>query len=81
MLAIANYGGSNMPLSFAQAGETRKILSLQGDDTMKQHLLDMGFVAGQIVQIIGNSNQGLVLSIKGVRLALNRGLAHRINVA
>ncbi|HCU30216.1 MAG TPA: ferrous iron transport protein A, partial [Sphaerochaeta sp.] len=23
----------------------------------------------------------LVLSIKGVRLALNRGLAHRINVA
>ena len=70
-----------MPLSFAQVGETRKVLSLQGDDMLKQHLLDLGFVAGQIVQIIGNSNQGLVLSIKGVRLALNRGLAHRINVA
>ena len=70
-----------MPLSFAQAGETHKVLSLQGDDTTKQHLLDMGFVSGQIVQIIGNSNQGLILSIKGVRLALNRGLAHRINVA
>jgi len=70
-----------MPLSFAQVGETRKVLSLQGDDMLKQHLLDLGFVAGQTVQIIGNSNQGLILFIKGVRLALNRGLAHRINVA
>lgn len=70
-----------MPLSFAQIGETCTVLSLQGDDTMKQHLLDLGFIAGQTVQVVGNSNQGIILSVKGVRLALNRGLAHRINVA
>ena len=70
-----------MPLSLAQVGETRKILSLHGEDAMKQHLLDMGFVAGQVIEVVGNNQQGIILSIKGVRLALNRGLAHRINVA
>ncbi|MGH0053911.1 MAG: FeoA family protein [Sphaerochaetaceae bacterium] len=70
-----------MPLSLAQVGETRKIIGLCGEESMKQHLLDLGFVAGQVVEVVGNSNQGLILSIKGVRLALNRGLAHRINVA
>ncbi|MBJ2356058.1 FeoA domain-containing protein [Sphaerochaeta sp. S2] len=70
-----------MPLSFAQVGETRKIIGLHGEDAIKQHLLDLGFVAGEVIQVVGNSSQGIVLSIKGVRLALNRGLAHRINVA
>ncbi len=70
-----------MPLSFVQAGETKTILSLQGDDSMKRHLLDLGFIAGQTIEVVGNSSQGLILSIKGVRLALNKGLAHRINVA
>ncbi|MGE4453985.1 MAG: ferrous iron transport protein A [Sphaerochaeta sp.] len=70
-----------MPLSLAQVGETRKIVGLHGEDSLKQHLLDLGFVAGQVVEVVGNSNQGIILSIKGVRLALNRGLAHRINVA
>ncbi len=70
-----------MPISLAQVGETRKIVGLHGEDALKQHLLDMGFVAGACVEVVGNSNQGIILSIKGVRLALSRGLAHRINVA
>lgn len=70
-----------MPLSFAQIGEVKRILSLNGDDAVKQHLLDLGFTEGQTVQVVGSNGAGLILSIKGVRLALNRGLAHRINVA
>ncbi len=72
-----------MPLSFAQVGgEIRKIIGLHGEDALKQHLLDMGgFITGAMVEVVGNSSQGIILSIKGVRLALNRGLAHRINVA
>lgn len=70
-----------MPLSFAQAGETRKVVSLSGEDPVKQHLLDLGFVAGQCIEVVGNSSSGLILSVRGVRLALNRALAQRINVA
>ncbi|MDY0290507.1 MAG: FeoA domain-containing protein [Sphaerochaeta sp.] len=64
-----------------QVGEKKTIVSLHGEDSMKQHLLDLGFVFGQQVEIIGKSSSGLILSLKGVRLALNQGLAHRINVA
>lgn len=70
-----------MPLSMVQVGEKKTIVSLHGEDSMKQHLLDLGFVFGQQVEIVGKSCNGLILSMKGVRLALNQGLAHRINVA
>lgn len=64
-----------------QVGERKIIVSLHGEDSMKQHLLDLGFVYGQEIEIIGKNSNGLILSMKGVRLALNQGLAHRINVA
>ncbi len=70
-----------MPLSMVRIGEKRTVVSLHGEDTMKQHLLDLGFVFGQQVEIVGKSSNGIILSVKGVRLALNQGLAHRINVA
>lgn len=70
-----------MPLSMVKIGEKKTIISLHGEDTMKQHLLDLGFVSGQQVEIVGKNPHGLILSLKGVRLALNRGLAQRINVA
>lgn len=69
-----------MPLSMAQVGEKKTIVSLHGEDSLKQHLLDLGFVFGQQVEIVGKSSNGLILSVKGVRLALNQGLAHSINV-
>lgn len=70
-----------MPLPYAQVGETRRIVSLHADEELKHHLMDLGFVIGERVQIVGTTKEGLILSLKGVRLALNRGLAHQINVA
>ena len=70
-----------MPLSMLQVGEKKTIVSLHGEDSMEQHLLDLGFVFGQQVEIVGKCSNGLILSLKGVRLALNQGLAHRITVA
>ena len=70
-----------MPLSMVQVGEKKTIISLHREDAMKQHLLDLGFVSGQQIEIVGRNENGLILSLKGVRLALNRGLAQRINVA
>ena len=70
-----------MPLPYAQVGETRRIVGLHADEELKRHLMDLGFVIGERVQIVGTTKEGLILSLKGVRLALNRGLAHQINVA
>jgi ferrous iron transport protein A len=70
-----------MPLSMLSLGESKEIISISASPDLKQRLLSMGFVPGNSVTIVSMSSQGLVLEIKGTRLALNKGLAHLIQVA
>ncbi|MGP1523788.1 FeoA family protein [Treponema sp.] len=69
-----------MPLAMVNLGETRTIQSFHGSDEIRQHLLDMGLIPGEKVEVIGENASGLILKVKGVRLALNRGLAQKISV-
>ena len=52
-----------------------------GDEDIKKHLIDLGFVSGQDVLVLGDSAAGMILLVKGTKLALNRGLAQKILVA
>lgn len=69
-----------MPLAMAAKGETRIITSFKGQEEMKRHLQDLGFIRGEKVQVVGENAGGMILVVKGVKVALNRGLAHRIMV-
>jgi len=62
-------------------GESKEIVSISASSDLKQRLLSMGFVPGNSVTIVSMNSMGLVLEIKGTRLALNKGLAHLIQVA
>lgn len=70
-----------MPLAMVSIGEKRKIKSLIGTEDIKKHLIDLGFVSGQDVLVLGDSAAGMILLVKGTKLALNRGLAQKILVA
>ncbi|MBU3849761.1 MAG: ferrous iron transport protein A [Candidatus Treponema excrementipullorum] len=70
-----------MPLAMVSIGEKRKIKSLTGTEDIKKHLIDLGFVSGQDVLVLGDSAAGMILLVKGTKLALNRGLAQKILVA
>ncbi|NCD05098.1 MAG: ferrous iron transport protein A [Spirochaetia bacterium] len=70
-----------MPLSMLSLGESKEIVSISASSDLKQRLLSMGFVPGNSVTIVSMNSMGLVLEIKGTRLALNKGLAHLIQVA
>ena len=70
-----------MPLAMVSIGEKRKIKSLTGTEDIKKHLVDLGFVSGQDVLVLGDSAAGMILLVKGTKLALNRGLAQKILVA
>ncbi|MGD1820330.1 MAG: FeoA family protein [Pleomorphochaeta sp.] len=70
-----------MPLSMLGLGESKKVVSISASSELKDRLLSMGFVPGNSVKIINMNNMGLVLEVKGTRLALNKGLAHLIQVA
>ena len=48
---------------------------------VKRHLTDLGFIKGQTVQVLGSNTSGIILLVKGVRIALNKGLATKIMVA
>ncbi len=69
-----------MPLAMVMAGETRTIREFTGNEEMKRHLQDLGFTRGEKVRVMGENPSGLILMVKGVKLALNRGLANRIMV-
>ncbi len=70
-----------MPLSMLSLGDSKEIVSISASSDLKQRLLSMGFVPGNSVTIVSMNSMGLVLEIKGTRLALNKGLAHLIQVA
>ena len=72
--------GNSMSLAMIGIGEIRRVSEFRGKDEMKKHLRDLGFIKGERVQVIGENPSGLILMIKGVKIALNRGLASMIMV-
>ena len=71
----------DMPLAMAAEGETRTITDFRGQEDMKRHLRDLGFMKGERVRVVGENAGGMILMVKGVKVAINRGLAHKIMVA
>ena len=69
-----------MPLIMVPIGETRVVVKFKGKDKMKSHLQNLGFIEGETVQVVGENPSGVILLVKGVRLALDRGLASMIMV-
>jgi ferrous iron transport protein A len=70
----------NMSLTMVPLGETKVISLFRCKDEMKRRLQDLGFVKGQEVQVLGENSSGLILLVKGTKIALNRGLASLIMV-
>lgn len=69
-----------MALAMVACGETRTIVDFRAKEDVKRHLQDIGFVKGEQVKVINENDSGLILLVKGVRIALNRGLASKIIV-
>ena len=59
---------------------TKMIIDIKGQEEMKRHLQDLGFIRGEKVRVVGENASGMILMVKGVKVALNRGLANRIMV-
>lgn len=70
-----------MALALMSVGERRKVIKLRGKDEVVRHLQDLGFAPGSEVQVLGENTAGMILLVKGVRIALDRGLASKIMVA
>lgn len=70
-----------MALALMSVGEKRTVMKVRGKDEVIRHLMDLGFAPGAEVLVVGDNAAGMILLVKGVRVALDRGLANKIMVA
>ena len=69
-----------MPLAMAGVGESNVIKKITGQDEVRRHLAELGFVVGEEVRLISRLGGNLILSVKDSRVALDRTMAMRIMV-
>lgn len=69
-----------MPLRLADLEVEYEIIRIGGSSDVKHHLADMGFHAGAKVTVVSRSGSSIIVSIKGVRVAIGKELANKIFV-
>lgn len=70
-----------LALTFMDAGEVKTIERLKGREDVIRHLQELGFSVGAEVQLVGQNGAGMIVQVKGVRVALDTSLANKIMVA
>ena len=69
-----------MPLILSKAGEKSVILRVGGSPEVRQHLNDLGFVAGTGVTVLNVIGGNLIVKVKESRVAISREMAQKIMV-
>lgn len=69
-----------MPLTLANLGEPNMIKRIGGKPEVKQHLEDMGFVAGSNVIVISRLGGNIIVNVKESRIAISEEMASKIMV-
>ena len=69
-----------MQLSFVKVGESAYIRSIHGKDDTRRFLGDLGITQGQTISVVAELAGNMILTVKDARIALDKSLAHRIQV-
>ena len=69
-----------MPLAMADIGGVNTILKITGQDELRRHLAELGFVVGEEVRVVSELGGNLILSVKDSRVALDKSMAMRIMI-
>jgi len=70
-----------MPLAMARPGTSVKVIAVEAGFALQSRLASMGLVPGAQIDVVGNSGHGgLIVGLKGCRIMLGMGMAHKIRV-
>ncbi len=70
-----------MPLSMVSPGEEVRLVDIRGGWGIRRRLADMGLTPGETLRIVQSGSSGpLLVAVRDFRLALGRGMAHKIIV-
>ena len=56
------------------------IKKITGDETVRQHLAELGFVVDEEVTVVSEAGGNLILKVKDSRIAIGLSMANRILV-
>lgn len=69
-----------MPITLAKAGELVTVRKIIGNDAIRQHLAELGFVVDANVKVVSAYEGNVILQVHGSRIALNETMARRIMI-
>ncbi|HIE22813.1 MAG TPA: ferrous iron transport protein A [Candidatus Korarchaeota archaeon] len=67
-------------MAFIREGKKARIVDIFGGRGIVRRLMEIGLSPGSEVMVIRNSLGPMIIEVRGVRLALGRGLASKILV-
>lgn len=73
--------GQVLPLSLVRAGETVTVRRVRGNEDMRRHLQEIGFVDGAEVHVVSSSGANIIVLVKGSRFGLDAKVAQNIMAA
>ena len=69
-----------MPLQVAPTNPPLTVAKIFADDKVKSHLENLGITLGSQLTLLSSENKGVVVLVKGVRLAIDGNTAGKIFV-
>ena len=70
-----------MPLSMVHRGETVQVTRVRGNESLKHHLENLGFVEGAEVHVVTSSKSNVIVLVKGARFGLDAKVASHVMTA
>ena len=67
-------------LVFLPPGSRARVVSIDSGYGLRTRLLQMGLTPGAIVEIVDNTRGPIIIRVRGVTIALGRGMASKIIV-
>ncbi|MCC6022098.1 MAG: FeoA family protein [Sulfolobales archaeon] len=68
------------PLTELPKGSKVKVVDIVAGKGLRDRLLQMGLTPGTVVEVVENSSGPIILSVRGVTIALGRGMASKVLV-
>ena len=68
------------PLSMAAAGQELRLVEIQAGRRLTHRLAELGLTPGVTLRVVQKNGGPLLISVRGSRIAIGRGMAHKLLV-
>ena len=73
--------GQGMPLAMVRPGELVTVIGVRAGWGLQRRLADMGLTPGVQIRVINSQMPGpIIIDLRGSRLVLGHGMAHKIMI-